>query len=138
VLKAEVGYSGGNKKDPTYEEVCSGQSGHFEAVRVVYDPKILNFEKVAKYFFEIHDPTQANGQGPDIGEQYLSVVFYYDEMQQNIAQSLIAKLKQKGLHIATQVLPVSVFWPAEDYHQAYYQKNKKLPYCHRYVKRFDD
>ncbi len=137
VLKAEVGYSGGRNTNPTYEEVCSGQSGHFEAVRVVYNPKVTTFEKVIKYFFEIHDPTQANGQGPDLGEQYLSVVFYYNDEQKKITESLIKQLDQKGYDVETQVLLVKPFWKAEEYHQAYYDKTKKQPYCHRYVKRFD-
>jgi peptide methionine sulfoxide reductase msrA/msrB len=138
VLKVEVGYSGGSKDSPTYEQVCTGHSGHFEAVRVVYDPSKITYEKIIKFFFEIHDPTQHNGQGPDIGEQYLSVIFYYDDKQLQTAQALIQTLEQKGYDIATQVLPVKPFWPAEDYHQDYYQKTKKLPYCHTYTKRFDD
>lgn len=137
VLKTEVGYTGGRRENPSYEQVCSTATGHFEAIRVVYDPKIVTYEQLAKYFFETHDPTQSNGQGPDIGEQYLSVIFYYDEIQKSIAQNLIKQLQQKGLHIATQVLPVKVFWPAEDYHQEYYTKNGKQPYCHHYTKRFD-
>lgn len=138
VLKVESGYTGGHQDNPSYEEICSGKTGHFEAVRVIYDPKKVNYKKIAKFFFEIHDPTQANGQGPDIGEQYLSVIFYYDQNQQNIAQSLITMLKNKGFSVETQLKPVSVFWPAEEYHQDYYQKTAKMPYCHHYVKRFDD
>lgn len=136
VLKTEVGYTGGHKTDPTYEEVCTGDTGHFEAIRVVYDPTKISYEDLTKYFFEIHDPTQNNGQGPDLGEQYLSVIFYYDDPQKKVAQKLITELKQKDYNIATQVLPVSTFWPAEEYHQAYYQKTGKNPYCHQYVKRF--
>ncbi|MBN9287872.1 MAG: bifunctional methionine sulfoxide reductase B/A protein [Gammaproteobacteria bacterium] len=138
VLKVEVGYTGGYKDNPSYEEICSGETGHFEAIRVVYDPKKVNFEKITKFFFEIHDPTQADGQGPDIGEQYLSVIFYYEKTQQQIAHALITQLKNKGLPVETQVKPVSPFWPAEEYHQDYYQKTGKMPYCHHYVKRFDD
>lgn len=137
VLKVEVGYSGGARKNPSYENVCSGSTGHYEAVRVIYDPKKITCEALFKYFFEIHDPTQTDGQGPDLGQQYLSVIFYYDAAQKKIAESLIAKLEQNGYRIATQVLPVGVFWRAEDYHQDYYQKTKKQPYCHRYVKRFE-
>lgn len=138
VLKVEVGYSGGHKENPTYEEICGGNTGHFEAIRIIYDPQKSSYEKIAKYFFEIHDATQRNGQGPDLGQQYLSVIFYYDEDQFRIAQSLIDILKQKGYRIATQVLPVSIFWPAENYHQDYYQKTQKSPYCHRYKKLFED
>lgn len=137
ILKTEVGYTGGNTNNPTYEEVCAKPTGHFEAIRVIYDPNKINYETLTKYFFEIHDPTQTNGQGPDLGEQYLSVVFYYDETQKNIAEKLIKQLECKGLHIATKVLPVATFWPAENYHQDYYAKTHKQPYCHRYVKRFD-
>ena len=136
VLKAESGYIGGQKDNPTYQDVCAGNTGHVEAVRVVYDPKKITYEALTKYFFEIHDPTQANGQGPDLGEQYLSVVFYYDDTQKKITEELIGELKKK-FSIATRVLPVSPFWPAEEYHQDYYAKTGKQPYCHRYVKRFD-
>lgn len=136
VLKTEVGYCGGHKENPTYEEICAHHTGHFEAIRVVYDPSQLSFEQLTKYFFEIHDPTQTNGQGPDLGEQYLSVIFYYDDTQKNIAHQLKSQLEEKGLHIATQILPVSVFWRAENYHQDYYAKTGKQPYCHHYVKRF--
>ena len=136
VVKTEVGYTGGKKENPLYEEVCSHGTGHVEAIRVLYDPKKVSYEQIVKYFFEIHDPTQVNGQGPDIGEQYLSVIFYYDEQQKNTAQKLIAELERKGLQIATRLLPISVFWRAETYHQDYYEKTHKQPYCHTYVKRF--
>ncbi len=136
VLKVEVGYSGGHKAYPTYEEVCRGHTGHVEVVRVIFDPKKVTLEKVLKFFFEIHDPTQTNGQGPDIGEQYLSVVFYYDDEQAQMAHKLIHQLEQTGEKVATKVIPVSIFWPAENYHQAYYDKTRKMPYCHTYVKKF--
>ena len=136
VLKTEVGYCGGNKRNPTYEEVCGGGTGHYEALRVLFDPAIVDYEKVVKYFFEIHDPTQSNGQGPDHGEQYLSVIFYYNDEQKRIAQTLMQKLEQSGYHLATKLLAVRVFWRAEKYHQDYYEKTGKQPYCHRYTKRF--
>lgn len=136
VLKTEVGYTGGHKHNPTYEEVCSGTTGHIEAIRVLYDPSKLNYRELAKYFFEIHDPTQTNGQGPDIGHQYLSVIFYFDEKQKQIAEELIRELEQKQLKVATQLLPVTAFWKAEEYHQDYYEKMQKTPYCHRYQKKF--
>lgn len=137
VLKTEVGYTGGSKNiKPSYEEVCSGKTGHVEAIRLLYDVEKLSFEQVAKFFFEIHDPSQENGQGPDIGNQYLSVIFYYDDAQKKMSNNLIKILQEKGMHIATKILPVRVFWPAESYHQSYYQKNKKTPYCHHYEKRF--
>lgn len=136
VLKTEVGYSGGQKEYPTYKDVCHGDTGHYEVIRVIYDSSKLTYEDVAKYFFEIHDPTQMDGQGPDLGQQYLSVVFYYDTNQKNIAMNLMQILEKKNLKVATRLIPVSVFWPAEDYHQDYYAKVSKAPYCHQYVERF--
>lgn len=136
VLKTEVGYSGGYKDNPTYKEICNGDTGYYEVIRVVYDPNKVSYEQVAKYFFEIHDPTQADGQGPDLGEQYHSVIFYYNDMQKKIAQQLIAELESKNYQIKTKVLPVVTFWQAEEYHQDYYAKTGKEPYCHTYVKRF--
>lgn len=136
VLKTEVGYSGGHLKNPTYREVCSGTSGHYEAIRILYDPSKISFYEVMKFFFEIHDFTQSDGQGPDRGQQYLSVAFYFNAEQQKIIQDLLGDLTRLGYHPATKVLPVTVFWPAEEYHQNYYSKNKHTPYCHRYEKKF--
>jgi peptide methionine sulfoxide reductase msrA/msrB len=136
VLKTEVGYTGGNTRNPSYEEVCAHTTGHYEALRVIYDPQKINYQQLTQYFFEIHDPTQHNGQGPDIGEQYLSVIFYYNDEQKKIAQQLIAQLQHAKLNIATQLKPVTTFWRAETYHQDYYAKNRKEPYCHRYTKLF--
>lgn len=136
VLKTEVGYTGGIKNYPSYEDVCHSNTGHFEAIRVIYDPKKINYENLTKYFFEIHDPIQTNGQGPDLGQQYQSAIFYYDDTQKQTAQKLIQELEKKGLKIATKILPVSIFWPAENYHQDYYTKTAKQPYCHHYEKRF--
>lgn len=136
VVKAESGYCGGRIENPSYEAVCRGNTGHYEAVRVVFDPKRVSLEAVLKFFFEIHDPTQPDGQGPDRGEQYLSVAFYYDAPQKSLIESLIKQLQAKGYHIATRVLPVSPFWRAEAYHQDYYGKTGKTPYCHRWEKKF--
>lgn len=136
VLKTEVGYIGGHKQNPSYEDVCSGTTGHLEAIRVVYDPTKINYHDLVKYFFEIHDPTQTTGQGPDLGEQYLSAVFYFNDTQKNTAQELIEELTQKGYNVVTKLLPASTFWPAENYHQDYYTKTAKSPYCHHYTKRF--
>lgn len=136
VLKTEVGYTGGQVQSPTYQQVCAGNTGHYEAIRVLYDPAKLSFKQLTEYFFEIHDPTQADGQGPDRGQQYQSVVFYYNEEQRKIAVALIAELEQMQLRIATQVLPVQTFWRAEEYHQDYYEKMGKEPYCHVYEKKF--
>jgi peptide methionine sulfoxide reductase msrA/msrB len=138
IVKAEVGYTGGHKDYPTYKEVCSGNTGHYEAIRVIYDVNQLNYKTVTKYFFEIHNSSQNDGQGPDIGQQYLSVIFYYNDDQKKIAHELITLLENKGMKITTKVLPVKPFWRAEDYHQDYYEKMAKEPYCHRYEKRFDD
>ncbi len=136
VLKTEVGYTGGHTDKPSYSDVCNGRSGHYEAIRVLYDPRKVNYETLTKYFFEIHNPEQIDGQGPDHGEQYRSAIFYHDDAQANIARELIALLTQKGLHIATRILPAAPFWTAEDYHQDYYTKTGKSPYCHMRVKRF--
>ena len=138
VVKTEVGYTGGHKDYPTYKEVCTGTTGHYEAIRVVYDIQQLNYQTVTKYFFEIHNPSQNNGQGPDIGQQYLSAIFYYNVEQKKAAQDLVSILENKGYSITTRVLAVKPFWRAEDYHQDYYQKMSKEPYCHTYEKRFDD
>lgn len=136
VVLTEVGYIGGHTDNPSYQQVCTKTTGHTEAVRVVFDKNITSYTDVAHYFFEIHDPTQKNGQGPDIGPQYESKIFYYDDGQKQIASQLIETLKTKGYSVATQILPMSIFWPAEDYHQAYYQKSQENPYCHHHVKRF--
>ena len=136
VISATSGYTGGHKAKPTYQEVCDHTTGHYEAVKVVYDPSKTSYEKLAKLFFEIHDPTQADGQGPDIGPQYRSAVFYANQEQKRIAEKLTRILKSKGYDVVTKVLPASTFWPAEDYHQDYYQKTGKQPYCHFRVKKF--
>ena len=138
VLKTQVGYSGGSHTAPSYEDVCSGTSGHYEVLRVVYNPAVINYKKITQFFFEIHDATQNNGQGSDIGKQYQSVIFYYDYVQKNIAEELVQQLKDMNYQVSTKVLPVSVFWPAEEYHQNYYTKNGKQPYCHRYTKIFQE
>ena len=130
------GYTGGHKDHPTYEEVCSGKTGHYEAVEVVFDPSQTNYETLARLFFEIHDPMEWNHQGPDFGEQYRSAVFYRNEEQKQITEKLIKLLKDKGFNIVTEVKKASAFWPAEAYHQEYYEHKGTLPYCHGYVKRF--
>ena len=127
---------GGNKANPTYKDVCTGTTGHAEAVEVEYDPAVTDYEKVARFFFEIHDPTQVNRQGPDVGDQYRSVVFYTDDIQKQIAEKLIGILKSKGFEVATEVVKADRFWEAEDYHQDYYDATGKAPYCHFYRKRF--
>ena len=135
VISTRVGYTGGDKDNPTYEEVCSGNTGHIEAVEVTFDPALITYEELAKLFFEIHDPTQEDGQGPDLGEQYKSVIFYKDENQKKTALKLIDILKKKGYKVATQLRKADRFWVAEKYHQDYYQKKNKRPYCHVRTKR---
>ena len=136
VISTRVGYTGGTKPNPTYEEVCRHDTGHAEALEVVFDPAKTTFEALARLFFEIHDPTQVNRQGPDIGDQYRSAVFYLDDAQRQTTEKLIALLREKGLNVATLVVPATEFWPAEDYHQRYYEKKGATPYCHVRVKRF--
>jgi peptide methionine sulfoxide reductase msrA/msrB len=136
VTDTEVGYMGGTKEFPTYQEVCAHTTGHFEAIEVTYDPSITNYEAMAKMFFETHDPTQTNGQGPDLGEQYLSVAFYTTPEEKATLQKLIGVLEAKGMKIATKLIPATKFWKAEEYHQRYYDKTKKTPYCHAYKKLF--
>jgi peptide methionine sulfoxide reductase msrA/msrB len=136
VLQTTVGYTGGTAEKPTYKEVCSGTTGHAEAVEVIFDPEKISYEELVKLFFETHDPTQVNRQGPDIGEQYRSEIFYLDDRQKETAQKLIDLLKTKGYNVATQLTKSAAFWNAEDYHQDYYMKKKGTPYCHIYTKRF--
>lgn len=136
VIGTTVGYIGGSSEKPTYKEVCSKHTGHAEAIEIEFDPTVVTFEVLAKLFFEIHDPTQVNRQGPDIGDQYRSEVFYMDESQKATTEKLIGILTEKGLKVATKVTPAGTFWPAEDYHQDYYETKGAMPYCHAYVKRF--
>jgi len=136
VISTQVGYMGGAKDNPTYKEVCYTETGHAEAVEVVFDPSKTNFETLAKLFFEIHDPTQVDRQGPDVGDQYRSEVFFVDDNQKATTEKLIGLLRDKGLKVATTLSKADTFWPAEDYHQDYYTKTGKEPYCHIYTKRF--
>ena len=136
VISTTVGYTGGTVENPTYQQVCTDKTGHAEAVEVIYDPLRTSYEKLAKIFFETHDFTQINRQGPDIGTQYRSGIFYIDEKQKEIATKLIEQLKAKEYKVATEVTQAGKFWPAEDYHQDYYQNNGKTPYCHEYRKIF--
>jgi peptide methionine sulfoxide reductase msrA/msrB len=136
VISVVSGYIGGNTDYPEYRQVCSGKTGHAEAVEVVFDPEKTDFEKLAKLFLEIHDPTQKNRQGPDIGEQYRSAIFYLNDDQKKTAEKLLETLRKKGLDVATELKPAGRFWPAEDYHQNYYERKKTKPYCHAYIKRF--
>ena len=138
VLETAVGFTGGHIKNPAYREVCNGTTGHAEAVEVIYDPARVDYETLARLFFETHDPTQVNRQGPDVGTQYRSEIFYYDDSQKEIANRLISVLRAQGLSVATRVSPASTFYLADEYHQDYYEKNRTSPYCHIYTKRFED
>lgn len=130
------GYTGGTKENPSYRDVCSGTTGHAEAVEVTYDPALVDYETLARLFFEIHDPTQLNRQGPDVGTQYRSAVFYMDEEQRRVALKLVGELKAKGYDVVTTIEKAGPFWEAEAYHQDYYEKSGHEPYCHLYQKRF--
>jgi peptide methionine sulfoxide reductase msrA/msrB len=130
VISTQVGYTGGTKANPTYKEVCAHLTGHLEAIEVTFDPTKTTYENMAKLFFEIHDPTQTDGQGNDVGPQYLSAVFYHDETQKKTTEKLIGILRGKGYNIATKLIKASKFWPAEAYHQQYYEKGGGTPYCH--------
>lgn len=136
VSSVTVGYMGGHTDNPTYKQVCTGATGHAETAEVVFDPTKTNYEKLARLFFEIHDPTQKNRQGPDVGDQYRSAIFYVDDTQKQIAIKLIDILKSKGYDVVSELSKAGTFWPAEDYHQDYYDHTGKQPYCHFYQKRF--
>ncbi len=136
VILTTAGYAGGETEFPTYAQVCTGTTGHVEAVEVMYDPEHTSFEELAKLYFETHDPSQKNGQGPDIGNQYLSVLFYNNKHEKETAEKLISILENKGIAVAAKLVPSGIFWPAEPYHQHYYEVKGSTPYCHIYKKRF--
>ncbi|MCC8143441.1 MAG: bifunctional methionine sulfoxide reductase B/A protein [Tannerellaceae bacterium] len=137
VVKTAVGYMGGHVDNPTYEQVSGKKTGHLETTEVEYDTNKTTYENLVKLFFETHDFTQTNGQGPDIGPQYLSCIFYSDEEEKEITERYIVILESKGYKVATMLKPATKFWVAEDYHQQYYEHNGKSPYCHVYRKIFE-
>lgn len=136
VISTRVGYMGGHVANATYEEVCTGKTDHAEVVEVVFDPDRTSYETVLKEFLEIHDPTQKMRQGPDVGSQYRSAIFYLNENQQRKGEEVLSFLKKRGLQVATELLPARPFYEAEEYHQHYYRKTGGSPYCHTRVKRF--
>lgn len=126
VIDATVGYMGGHVENPTYKQVCTDRTGHAEVCEVVFDPDTVSYEELVRAFFGLHDPTQKNRQGPDVGTQYRSVVFVHDEEQRQVAERVKSELGSSGefkAPIATSVEPAATFWPAEDYHQQYLAKN---------------
>ena len=125
VTKTEVGYCGGNSETTTYEKVCSGNTNHAEVVKIEFDPKKISYEKILQYFFEIHDPTTLNSQGPDIGTQYRSEIFYLNEQQKSIAEKIIANENSKlSGKVVTKISQVKNYCPAEEYHQMYLKKKR--------------
>jgi methionine-S-sulfoxide reductase len=136
VVEALSGFMGGHTKNPTYEDVVYTDTGHLEVVQVEYMPDEISYEELAKLFFEIHDPSQEGGQGPDIGERYISAIFVGNEEERDTVKKLITALEIKGHHIATKILEKKEFYAADNYHQNYYGKSGHIPYCHSHVKRF--
>lgn len=130
VKAVESGYMGGQTKDPTYREVCSGTTGHAEVTRIYYDPKVISFESLLDWLWRSHDPTTLNRQGADVGTQYRSAIFYHDDAQRTLAEaSKAAAQKMFDSPIVTEITPASEFYLAENYHQDYYRLNKTAPYC---------
>jgi peptide-methionine (S)-S-oxide reductase len=126
VNSTQVGYTGGDTENPTYQQVCSGATGHAEAVEIAFDPAVISYEQLLKIFWQSHDPTQLNRQGPDVGSQYRSAVFYHSEPQRQQAEASRDALDQSGRHqrsVVTEIVPAGFFWVAEDYHQKYHKKN---------------
>ena len=132
VVDTQVGYIGGTKENPTYREVCSGRTGHAEALEITFDPDVISYKELVELFWRVHDPTQVNRQGPDRGTQYRSAIFVHSPEQKEIAEQSKAALDASGKWkrpIATEIVPAGVFWRAEEYHQRYFEKNGG-PVCH--------
>ena len=125
------GYCGGQTDDPSYQAVCSGTTGHAEAVQITYDPAEISYRDLLEVFFEIHDPTTKDREGPDVGSQYRSAVFYHDESQRDTVESYVAELESSGAYdsIVTEISPLEAFYRAEEKHQNYFEKNPNQPYC---------
>lgn len=136
VEQVESGYTGGSKPNPTYEEVSSSRTGHVEAVQLKFDPNVISFREILEIFFATHDPTTINRQGPDLGTQYNSVIFYNNELQKNVALTLIDELNKEGIWdkpIVTKVLPATMFYKAEEYHKDYYARHRDSAYCQQVI-----
>jgi len=132
VRRVEPGYSGGHVERPTYEQVCTGLTGHAEVVQVSFDPHEISYRELLEVFFAVHDPTTKDRQGPDVGPQYRSVIFYHDEEQRRTAEEVISELEARGIWdgpIVTEVAPFTAFYPAEEYHRDYFRRNPDQPYC---------
>jgi peptide-methionine (S)-S-oxide reductase len=132
VESAVSGYAGGHVDDPTYEAVCRGETGHAEAVQVTYDPDALTYEDLLEVFFSIHNPTTKDREGPDVGTQYRSAVYYHDEDQREAVERFVDELEAEGVYddpIVTEIEPLERFWEAEEHHQDYFEKNPNKPYC---------
>ena len=132
VQSVTPGYSGGSVANPTYEQVCSGNSGHAEAIQITFDPKVITFEKLLEVFFKLHDPTTLNRQGADTGTQYRSSIFYHNDNQKKTAEKVKGKIEQSKIYeskIVTEVVPFKNFYEAENYHKNYYDTNRSQPYC---------
>jgi peptide-methionine (S)-S-oxide reductase len=132
VERVESGYTGGSVPNPTYEQVCSGRTGHAEIVQITFDPTIVTYRELLQVFFTIHDPTTLNRQGNDVGTQYRSAIFYHTPEQKSTASEVIAELAQQGVWedpIVTEVAPLEEYYPAEDYHQEYFRRNPSQSYC---------
>jgi peptide methionine sulfoxide reductase msrA/msrB len=139
VISVTSGYIGGEDgPPPTYERVCSGDGDFAEAVEVVFDPSLVGYRDLVRAFFEIHDPEQVDRQGPDVGRQYRSAIFYADEGQRRTAEETAGILRGRGVRVATEIVPAGRFWPAEDYHQDYFGRSGRAPVCHRRRKLFDE
>jgi len=135
VLSVHSGYTGGTAANPTYEQVCTGATGHAEAVEVVFDPAKVTYGQLVRLFFQMHDPTQLNRQGPDVGAQYRSAIFYLNEGQKRTAEKLIGELRKGGRDVVTQLVADPTFWDAEEYHQDYIRKHQKDSHDHRAKKK---
>lgn len=132
VKSVEPGYSGGQLKNPTYEQVCSGTTGHAEAIQIEFDPKEISYEKLLEVFFALHDPTTLNRQGNDAGTQYRSAIFYHSNEQKKAAENTIEKLEESEKYedkIVTEIVPYENFYKAENYHKSYFENNRLAPYC---------